>query len=54
VDRACSTHEEKINAHRIFVGNPEGKRLLEKPRRRLVNTVQMDLRELELDSCDSG
>jgi hypothetical protein len=26
-------HDEKINAYRILVGKPEGKRPLEKPRR---------------------
>jgi hypothetical protein len=26
--RACSKHGEKINAYRIFVGMPEGKRSL--------------------------
>jgi hypothetical protein len=32
--RACSTHGEKRNAYRIFVGKQEGKRSLRKPRRR--------------------
>jgi hypothetical protein len=29
---ACTTHGEKINAYRVFVGKPEGKRLLGRPR----------------------
>jgi hypothetical protein len=32
--RACSTNGGKRNSYRIFVGNPEGKRLLGRPRRR--------------------
>jgi hypothetical protein len=34
--RACSTNEEKRNAYRILVGEPEGKRLLGRQRRRWV------------------
>jgi hypothetical protein len=34
---------EKRNAYRIFVGNPEGKRPLGRPRRRWVNNIKMDL-----------
>jgi hypothetical protein len=34
---------EKRNAYRIFVGNPEGKRLLGRPRRRWVGNIKMDL-----------
>jgi hypothetical protein len=33
------------NAYRIFVGAPEGKRPLERPRRRLVSNIKMELRE---------
>jgi hypothetical protein len=35
---------EKRNAYRILVGNPEGKRSLERPRRRWVDNIKMDLR----------
>jgi hypothetical protein len=31
MDRACSTHGEERNVHRLFVGNPEGKRPLGGP-----------------------
>jgi hypothetical protein len=31
---ACSTNREKMNAYRISVGKPEGKRPLGRPRRR--------------------
>jgi hypothetical protein len=40
---------EKRNAYRISVGKPEGKRLLRRPRRRWVNNIKMDLREIEWD-----
>jgi hypothetical protein len=37
---------EKRNAHRILVGNPEGKRPLGRPRRRWMENIKMDLREI--------
>jgi hypothetical protein len=43
---------EKINAYRILVGNPEGKRPLGRPRRRWVDNIKMDLREVEWDDMD--
>jgi hypothetical protein len=36
----------KKNAYRILVGKPEGKRQLGRPRHRLVDDIQMDLREI--------
>jgi hypothetical protein len=36
----------KRNAYRILLGNPEGKRPLGRPRRRWVNNIKMDLREI--------
>jgi hypothetical protein len=38
--------EEKRNAYRIFVGKPEGKRPLGRPRRKWVDNIIMDLREI--------
>jgi hypothetical protein len=38
---------EKRNAYRILVGNPEGKRPLGRPERRLVDNIKMDLREID-------
>jgi hypothetical protein len=38
---------EKRNACRILVGKPEGKRTLEWPRRRWVDNIKMDLREID-------
>jgi hypothetical protein len=37
---------EKRNAYYIFVGNSEGKRPLGIPRRRWVDNIIMDLREI--------
>jgi hypothetical protein len=37
---------EKRNAYRILVGKPEGKRPLDGPRRRSVDSIKMDLREI--------
>jgi hypothetical protein len=37
---------EKRNAYGILVGNPEGKRLLGRPRRRWKDKIKMDLREI--------
>jgi hypothetical protein len=36
----------KRNAYRILVGKPEGKRPLGRPRRRWVDNIKMDLREI--------
>jgi hypothetical protein len=43
---------EKRNAYRILVGKPEGKRPLGRPRRRWVDNIKMDLREIEWDGMD--
>jgi hypothetical protein len=37
-----------MNAYRILVGKPEGKRPLGRPRRRWVDNIKMDLREMGL------
>jgi hypothetical protein len=37
---------KKRNAYRILVGKPEGKRPLGRPRRRWVDNIKMDLREI--------
>jgi hypothetical protein len=44
--RACSTTGEKRNAYRLLVRKPEGKRPLGRPRRRWVDNIKMDLREI--------
>jgi hypothetical protein len=37
---ACLSLGEKRNAYRLLVGNPEGKRPLGRPRRRLVDNIK--------------
>jgi hypothetical protein len=43
---------ENGNAYRISVGRPEGKRPLGTPRRRWVDNIKMDLREIGWDGVD--
>jgi hypothetical protein len=42
----------KRNAYRILMGKPEGKRPLRKVRRRWVDNIKMDLREIKWDDMD--
>jgi hypothetical protein len=48
----CSTNGEKGNAYRLLVGKPEGKTPLERPRRRWVDNMSMDLGEVGWGSVD--
>jgi hypothetical protein len=43
---------ETKNAYRILVGKPEGKRPLGRPKRRWVDNIKMDLREIGWDCMD--
>jgi hypothetical protein len=43
---------EKRNAYRILVGKPEGMRLLGRPRRKWVDNIKMDVREIGWDGTD--
>jgi hypothetical protein len=43
---------EERNAYRILVGKPEGRRPLGRPRRRWVDTIKMNLREIGWDGVD--
>jgi hypothetical protein len=43
---------EKMNAYRILVRKPEGKRLLGRQRRRWVDNIKMDVREIGWDGMD--
>jgi hypothetical protein len=45
---------EKRRSYRILVGKPEGRRKLERPRRRWEDNIKMDLREVAwgLDCID--
>jgi hypothetical protein len=38
--------EERRGAYRVWVGNPEGKRPLGRPRRRWENNIKMDLQKV--------
>jgi hypothetical protein len=42
----------KRNAYRLLVGEPEGNRLLGRPRRRWVDNIKMHLVEIEWDGVD--
>jgi hypothetical protein len=43
---------DKRNAYGILVGNPEGNRLLGRPRRRWVDSIKMELRGIGWDGID--
>jgi PAS domain-containing protein len=44
--------EENRNAYRLLVGKPDGKRPLERLRRRWVDNIEMDLGEVGLGDVD--
>jgi hypothetical protein len=50
--RACSMNGRKRNAYRILVGKPEGKRPLERPKCRWVDTIKMNLGEIGWGGMD--
>jgi hypothetical protein len=43
---------EERNVYKDLMGKPEGKRLLERPRRRWEDGIRMDLREIGWGSVD--
>jgi hypothetical protein len=43
---------EKRNVYRILVGKPKRKRPLERLRRRLLDNIKIDLREIGWDGMD--
>jgi hypothetical protein len=43
---------DKRNVYRLLIRNPEGKRPLERPRRRWIDDINMDLLEIELNVVD--
>jgi hypothetical protein len=43
---------EKRNAYRILVGKPEGKRPQGRAKRRCVNNIKMDIKEIGWDGMD--
>jgi hypothetical protein len=44
--RVCSTSGEERKTYRILVGKPDGKKPLERPRRRWMDNIRMDLRKI--------
>jgi hypothetical protein len=48
----CSTNGENRNAYRLSMGKREGKRPLERPRRRWVDNIKTDLREIGWEGVD--
>jgi len=46
MDRACRTYEEEDGAYSILGGNPDGKRYLGRPERKLEVNNKMDLQEV--------
>jgi hypothetical protein len=44
--RACSTNMEKRTAYTILMGEPEGKIPLGRPRRKRVDNIEINVREL--------
>jgi hypothetical protein len=44
--------EERVGVYRVLVGKPEGKRPLERPRRRWEDNNKLDLREKGIDGAN--
>jgi hypothetical protein len=42
----------KKNVYRLLMGKPEGKRPLERPRRRWIDNIKMDLLEIGVSIVD--
>ena len=49
---ACMGEERGV--YRVLMGKPEGKRPLERPRRRWVDNIRTDLQEVVADACECG
>jgi hypothetical protein len=52
MDGECSTNREKMNAYRLFMGQPEGKRPLGRPTRMWTNNIKMDIGEIGFGGKD--
>jgi hypothetical protein len=48
----CSTNGGEEESYRILVREPEGKRPIGRPRRRWVENIKIDVREIEWDGVD--
>jgi hypothetical protein len=51
VGGACGTHGRGEKVYRVLVRKPEGKRPLERPRRRWEDVIKMVLREIGRGGC---
>jgi hypothetical protein len=49
---ACSSDGEGRGVYRVLVGKPEGKRPLERPRRRWEDNIKMDLQVMGCGGMD--
>jgi hypothetical protein len=50
--RACNTYGERRGVYRILVGKLEGKRPLARPTRGRVDTIKMNIQEVECGVMD--
>jgi hypothetical protein len=50
--RACSIYEGRGEVIQVLVGKPDGKRPLERPRRRWEDTIMMDLQKVGCEGVD--
>jgi hypothetical protein len=48
----CSTYGKEEKCIQILVGNPEGRRPLERPKRRWKNKIKIDLKQIEWNGGD--
>jgi hypothetical protein len=46
------THVKGRDVYRVLAGRPEGKRPLERPRRRWEDNIKLDLREIGIDGAN--
>ena len=51
---ACSTYGERRGAYRVFVGKPEGKRPLGRPRRRWGDNIRINFQKVEWGGAWTG
>jgi hypothetical protein len=52
VGGTCGTHGERRSVKRIFIGRPEGKRPLGRPRCRWEDNIKMDIREIGINGAN--
>jgi hypothetical protein len=50
--RSCSTNGEKRNAYKILLGMPAGKRPLRRVKRRWLDNIKIDIREIVWGGMD--